>query len=62
MLCPKCGADSYCVDTRVFRNNKRKRRYWCSMCGNKFNTLEIYQESLLDLLHTLEDLNGRSKK
>lgn len=44
MNCEKCGAQTYCIDTRL--NGKyRKRRYKCPFCEHRFNTMEIIVRS-----------------
>ena len=44
MLCPNCNIDSQVVDSRRI-GGSRKRRYKCPQCGERFNTIEIYDDS-----------------
>lgn len=37
--CPKCGADSYIVDSRVTSEGVKRRRA-CQTCGYRWNTIE----------------------
>ena len=44
MLCPNCNIDSPVVDTRLV-GGSRKRRYKCPQCGERFTTIEVYDDS-----------------
>ena len=40
--CPKCGADSYVIDSRISENTEiLKRRRKCQRCGHRWSTGEI---------------------
>lgn len=45
MVCEKCKSENvYVVDTRQ-KKNCRRRRYKCKNCGNRFNTIEGYENA-----------------
>lgn len=43
MKCPKCGADSSVLESRVFEYETLRRRRECRS-GHRFTTVEIYRE------------------
>ena len=46
MTCPKCGSENTgCIDSRSGKR-KRRRRYVCKNCGERFSTYEIYADEL----------------
>lgn len=53
--CPKCGAESYVVETRVIKDGSGeiRRRRVCPKCLNRYSTREVfydYRESDVDRL------------
>lgn len=48
-LCGNCGADdSQVKDSRPIDGSIRRRRI-CTVCGNRWTTYEMHQDSLIDL-------------
>lgn len=43
MNCPKCGCDTFVIDTRS-RGQAVKRRRRCQGCGHRFTTYEISKD------------------
>lgn len=43
MPCPKCDGDSKVTDSRPVSANIRRRRK-CISCGNRFSTVEVFDE------------------
>lgn len=40
--CPKCGADSYVINTRADESGRIRRRRECPFCGERWSTIEIF--------------------
>lgn len=55
-LCPKCGSDSYVIETRTVGDGSGeiRRRRVCSKCGYRYSTREIlydYRQTELDRIN-----------
>lgn len=53
--CPKCkrAATLFTKDSRQTDNGLRRRRIECGACGHRFNTYEIYEDDLAELILAL---------
>lgn len=54
MICPSCkGENVYVIDSRNKHKNRRDRRYKCTDCGYRFNTMEVLRTEFrtMDLGH-----------
>ena len=50
MNCPNCGSGIVTiVDSRQTVKERRRRRYRCDDCGDRFTTYELHEESLKDM-------------
>ncbi len=41
MNCPKCSTETETINSRLRKDDVRKRRRVCSKCGYRFTTLEV---------------------
>lgn len=48
MVCPKCGCDTYVIETRERADKRIKRRRGCCSCSYRFTTVEIGVDELAD--------------
>lgn len=56
MRCPACGArDVYVIDSREHGDGIRRRRK-CARCDHRWNTLEVPEQVLLELVHVVDRL------
>lgn len=61
MQCPNCGSEQVLVrDSRMTTNNRRRRRYICDGCGNRFTTYEYtaYDIENLNFSEMTDDMKG----
>lgn len=51
MRCPFCGSlNTIIIDSRSKNEGvMRRRRYECNMCGERFSTMEVYQNLFHDI-------------
>lgn len=51
MRCPKCGSlNTIIIDSRSKNEGiRRRRRYECNMCGERFSTMEVYHNVFHDM-------------
>lgn len=41
VICPKCGYQTYILDTRTRPDENIRRRRQCEKCGHRFTTIEV---------------------
>lgn len=59
MNCNQCGTLTKVIDSRTIKNNIIRRRHKCLECAERFTTLEINIETLLQLDTSIADLKEK---
>ena len=63
MMCPKCGKKAFTIDSRQ-EVQYRKRRYQCTGCKHRFNTIEIIELNVetINAIGQMMNYNAKFRK